>query len=149
MLPGAQRFMELQQPGQLSHTHVPPMQRSPTAHAVNPPHVQIPAVLHVSPRRLHATHIMPLRPHVPSDEPWHMPVASQHPVAQLEAEQATPVQRPASHLPDPQFEHESPPLPHAPAVSPLMHCPPALQQPFGHDVELHIVAVGRHVPASQ
>jgi hypothetical protein len=136
-----------------SHTHAPPTQACPGAHARPAPHAQTPAAHESERSGSHAMHVLPFVPHV--DELVAMHVAPlQQPLAHDVASHthAPPTQCwpathgalvPQAHAPFAQesasigshVAHAPPLAPHA-LVDGTLHTP-AWQHPFGHVVALH------------
>lgn len=113
-----------------SHTHCPPTQRCPGAHAVCPPHVHWPAV-HPSAVASQATQAPPPDPQVVAEAASHV-LPEQQPLGHTQ-----PLHAPAVHVsPCGHAAQACPALPHAAASCPVMQVSP-LQQPLAHDAVLH------------
>jgi len=117
-----------------SHTHAPPTQRWPLAHAWPPgPHTHAPPTQRSAVAGLHAAHTAPPAPHAPADGELQL-LPLQQPFGHESALQ--PLQAPASQVcPAPQVWQAAPPEPHAVGVG-ARHASPE-QQPFGHDTPSH------------
>jgi hypothetical protein len=135
----------LQQPAHpdaVSQTHAPPEHRRPAAHALPvAPHTHAPAAVQVSAVNPQLVHAEPDTPQAAGVRVWQV-VPLQQP-AHPDAPSHTQAPLVASHrCPKPHVAQATPPLPHALACSVVTHCPPAVQQPFGHEVASHT-----HAPA--
>lgn len=142
-----------------SHTHAPATQRWPVPQAAPAPHVQLPVAEQPSPTplTLQSRQVPPPLPHVVVERVWHVwPL--QHPEGhEIPSQMHAPASQrwpgaqggppPHEHAPDvqpsarpSQATQAAPPVPHALAVSVVVHTEP-LQQPV-----VHVVLQPAHAP---
>jgi hypothetical protein len=143
--PAVSQVVPLQQPvahDVASHTHAPPTQCCPLAHAAPVPHAQVPPDEQESARTgSHATQATPPAPHARAvvGELQVLPV--QHPVHVLAQVPHAPL---LQSSPDGQGVQEEPPRPHAVASGLVLQLLLELQHPLAHDVASHT-----HAPPTQ